>query len=135
MLAAQGFDAFAQVGVGIEEVQAELATALVGGALIRSRVRLVGPPDVTDRISLMSLRLEHGVPTGEVARMLSDSYGFMVRSGHMCSQPLVTDLAGGEILRVSAYLYNEVSEIEAFYESLDELLSWIGPAAVVATRR
>ncbi|WP_328433268.1 aminotransferase class V-fold PLP-dependent enzyme [Streptomyces sp. NBC_00425] len=113
----------------------ELAAALVGGALTRPGVRLIGPPDLTDRIALVSLRLEQGVPTGDVARMLSDSYGFMVRSGHMCSQPLVTDLAGGEILRVSAYLYNEVSEIEALYEALDELLTWIGPAAVVASRR
>ncbi|MCX5265558.1 aminotransferase class V-fold PLP-dependent enzyme [Streptomyces sp. NBC_00199] len=113
----------------------KLAAALVGGALTRPGVRLIGPPDLTDRIALVSLRLEQGVPTGDVARMLSDSYGFMVRSGHMCSQPLVTDLAGGEILRVSAYLYNEVSEIEALYEALDELLTWIGPAAVVASRR
>jgi cysteine desulfurase/selenocysteine lyase len=113
----------------------ELAAALVGGALTRPGVRLVGPPDLTDRIALVSLRLDQGVPTGEVARMLSDSYGFMVRSGHMCAQPLVADLAGGEILRVSAYLYNEVSEIDNLYEALDELLSWIGPAAVVATRR
>jgi cysteine desulfurase/selenocysteine lyase len=113
----------------------DLGAALVGGALTRPGVRLIGPPDLTDRIALVSLRLEQGVPTGEVARMLSDSYGVMVRSGHMCSQPLVTDLAGGEILRVSAYLYNEVREIEALYEALDELLSWIGPAAVVGARR
>jgi len=113
----------------------DLGAALVGGALTRPGVRLIGPPDLTDRIALVSLRLEQGVPTGEVARMLSDSYGFMVRSGHMCSQPLVTDLAGGEILRVSAYLYNEVHEIEDLYEALDELLSWIGPTAAVASRR
>ncbi len=103
-----------------------LCEALVGGALSRPGVRLIGPPDQTDRIALASLRLDHGVPTGDVARMLSDSYGFMARSGHMCAQPLVTDLAGGEILRVSAYLYNEVSEVEGFYKALDELLSWMG---------
>ncbi|MCY0950334.1 hypothetical protein [Streptomyces sp. H27-S2] len=48
--------------------------------------------------------------------------------------PLVTELAGGEILRVSAYLYNDVSEIERFYQALDELLAWIGPVAVGARR-
>jgi cysteine desulfurase/selenocysteine lyase len=69
------------------------------------------------------------VPAGEVARLLSDSYGFMARSGHMCAQPLVTQLAVGETLRVSAYLYNEVSEIEGFYKALDELLGLMGPTA------
>ncbi|MFF9588550.1 aminotransferase class V-fold PLP-dependent enzyme [Streptomyces sp. NPDC014646] len=113
----------------------ELCAALVGGALARPGVRLIGPPDQHDRIALATLRLEEGVPTGEIARLLSDSYGFMVRSGHMCAQPLVTELAGGETLRVSAYLYNEVSEIEGFYRALDELLSLMAPVAVGAGRR
>ncbi|MFJ6572557.1 aminotransferase class V-fold PLP-dependent enzyme [Streptomyces sp. NPDC091292] len=106
----------------------ELCAALVDGALARPAVSLIGPPDRTDRIALASLRLDSAVPAGEVARLLSDSYGYMVRSGHMCAQPVVTELAGGEILRVSAYLYNEVSEIEGFYQALDELLSWMAPA-------
>jgi hypothetical protein len=29
-------------------------------------------------------------------------------------------------------LYNEVAEIEDFYQALDELLSWIGLSAVAA---
>jgi cysteine desulfurase/selenocysteine lyase len=110
----------------------ELCAALVGGALGCPGVRLIGPPDETERIGLVSLRLADDVPGGEVARMLSDSYGFMVRSGHMCAQPLVTRLAGGEILRVAAYLYNDVEEIERFYRALDELLGWMAPAATAA---
>ncbi|MFF4948100.1 aminotransferase class V-fold PLP-dependent enzyme [Streptomyces chattanoogensis] len=112
----------------------DLCAALVGGALARPRVSLIGPPEQTDRIALATLRLESAVPAGEVARLLSDSYGYMVRSGHMCAQPLVTELAGGETLRVSAYLYNEVSEIEGFYQALDELLSWMAPVAAEARR-
>jgi cysteine desulfurase/selenocysteine lyase len=112
----------------------ELREALVGGAINRLDLRLIGPPDLADRIPLVSLRLTDGVPIGEVARLLSDSYGCMVRSGHMCAQPLVTELAGTEVLRVSAYLYNAVSEVERFYQALDELLSWIGPVAAVAHR-
>lgn len=113
----------------------ELRTALVGGATARPSVRLIGPPNETDRIALVTLRLENGVPAGEVARMLSDSYGFMVRSGHMCAQPLVTELAGGETLRVGAYLYNDVAEIDGFYRALDELLSWMAPKAEMEASR
>jgi cysteine desulfurase/selenocysteine lyase len=112
----------------------ELCAALVGGALASPGVSLIGPPDQANRIAIASLRLAEGVPAGEVARLLSDSYGFMVRSGHMCAQPLVTELAGADTLRVSAYLYNEVSEIEGFYQALDELLSWMGPVAAGAYR-
>ncbi|MFI9366411.1 aminotransferase class V-fold PLP-dependent enzyme [Kitasatospora sp. NPDC053057] len=113
----------------------ELSAALVGGALTRPELRLIGPPDVVDRIPIATLRLADGVPAGEIARLLSDSHGFMVRSGHMCAQPLVTALAGGETLRVSAYLYNEVAEIEGFYQALDELLSCMAPMAGTGARR
>ncbi|KND37642.1 aminotransferase class V-fold PLP-dependent enzyme [Streptomyces anulatus] len=120
----EGLDADAQHQHG-----QDLCAALVGGAIDRPGVSLIGPPDVKDRIPLATLRLADGVPAGEVARLLSDSHGYMVRSGHMCAQPLVTELAGGEVLRVSAYVYNDVSEIEGFYGALDELLSWMAPAA------
>jgi len=116
-------------GSGRHRHDEELCAALVDGALARPGVRLVGPPDHDDRIALVSLKLDNGVSAGEVARLLSDSYGVMARSGHMCAQPLVTELAGGEILRVSAYVYNEVAEIEGFYKALDELLGLMGPAA------
>jgi cysteine desulfurase/selenocysteine lyase len=105
----------------------EVRAALVAGAIIRPHVRLIGPPNEADRIALVSLRLKNGVPTGEVARILSDSYGYMVRTGHMCAQPLVTELAGGETLRVATYLYNDVAEIEGFYQALDEVLSYMAP--------
>jgi cysteine desulfurase/selenocysteine lyase len=103
----------------------ELGAALVSGALARPWLRLIGPPETTDRIALAAVRLNEGIPTGEVARLLSDSHGIMVRSGYMCAQPLVTELAGGEIIRVAAYLYNDVAEIERFYQALDDLLTWI----------
>jgi cysteine desulfurase/selenocysteine lyase len=112
-----------------------LCVALVGGAVARPGMGLIGPPNNFDRIPVVSLRLPTGVPAGELARLLSDSYGYMVRSGHMCAQPLVTGLAGGEILRVAAYLYNDVEEIESFYQALDELLSWVAPAAEAGGKR
>ncbi|MEU5581752.1 aminotransferase class V-fold PLP-dependent enzyme [Streptomyces huasconensis] len=113
----------------------ELCTALVDGALDRPGVSLIGPPDTKDRIPLATLRLADGVPAGEVARLLSDSHGYMVRSGHMCAQPLVTELAGGEVLRVSAYVYNDVTEIEGFYRALDDLLSWMAPTVPAGAGR
>lgn len=109
-------------------IEQDNCKALVEGALERSYLRLIGPRSTDARIGIATLRLGEGVPAGEVARLLSDSYGYMVRSGHLCAQPLVNKLAGGETLRVSAYLYNDAAEIAGFYQALDELMSWMGPA-------
>ncbi|MGX5836940.1 aminotransferase class V-fold PLP-dependent enzyme [Aeromonas piscicola] len=105
-----------------------LCEALVRGALERPYLRLIGPHDTYARIAIATLRLHEDISAGEVARLLSDSYGIMVRSGFLCAQPLVTKIAGGETLRVSAYLYNDVADIERFYLSLDELMSCMGSA-------
>jgi cysteine desulfurase/selenocysteine lyase len=111
----------------LEEHREGLLLALLDGAATLRGVRLIGPPDLKDRIPLATLYLGDEVPAGEVARLLSDSHGYMVRSGHMCAQPLVSTLAGGETLRVSAYLYNDASEIEGLYHALNDLLDWIAP--------
>lgn len=106
----------------------ELCEALVRGALARPYLRLIGPHDTESRVAIATLKPPKGIQAGDLARLLSDSYGFMCRSGHLCAQPLVSALAGGETLRVSAYLYNDAAEIEAFYQALDELVRWIGPS-------
>ncbi len=103
----------------------DLTRALVEGALGRPYLRLIGPAGLEDRYPIVTLRFADGISAGEVARLLSDSYGVMCRSGHLCAQPLVHALAGGEVLRASAYLYNEVAEIECLYGALDELAGWM----------
>lgn len=107
----------------------EVCAALVEGALARPYLTLIGPHDIEARQPIATLRLKNGLPAGELARLLSDSYGIMCRSGHLCAQPLVTALAGGETLRASAYLYNDVDEVGRLYAALDELVNWMGVAA------
>jgi len=104
----------------------ELTRALVEGALVRPYLRLIGPINFEDRYPIATLRLGRDALAGEVAQLLSDSYGIMCRSGYLCAQPLVHALAGGDVLRVSAYLYNDVTEIESLYQALDELAGWMG---------
>jgi cysteine desulfurase/selenocysteine lyase len=99
---------------------------MIDGVLARPYLRLIGPTDLECRHPIASLRLPEGASAGEVARLLSDSYGIMCRSGYMCAQPLVQYLAEGEVLRVSAYLYNDVAEIAFLFSALDELARWIG---------
>lgn len=58
-----------------------------------------------------------------LAYYLSETHKIMVRSGHHCAHPLFDSIgaeAGG--VRASAYLYNEVEEIQAMSAALRELL-------------
>lgn len=103
-----------------------LTDAILKGALERDYLRLLGTKKSKDRCAIGSLRIQGCDNLSDVARSLSDSYGIMCRTGHMCAQPVVDDQMGGEILRISAYVYNTAEEIENFYQALDELVSFLG---------
>jgi cysteine desulfurase/selenocysteine lyase len=65
-----------------------------------------------------------GVRLEDLSAALSDRYGIMTRSGLMCAQPLFKALRWPEgALRISAYLYNTVQEVEWLSASLGELLT------------
>lgn len=104
----------------------ELAQAIIKGASDRSYIQLLGTDDATDRCAIGSLKITGCEDLSDIARSLSDSYGIMCRTGHMCAQPLIDNQMHGEVLRISAYIYNTVEEIEKFYEALDELVSFLG---------
>lgn len=104
----------------------ELAGAIIKGAMERDYIQLLGSRTTKNRCAIGSLRIKGCDDLSDVARSLSDSYGIMCRTGHMCAQPVVDDQMGGEILRISAYIYNTTEEIERFYQALDELVSFLG---------
>jgi selenocysteine lyase/cysteine desulfurase len=60
----------------------------------------------------------------DVAMALSDRYGIMTRAGLQCAHPLFAalELPGGA-LRVSAYLYNTIPELDRLGEAVAELMS------------
>lgn len=99
-----------------------LTEAMVRGALARDYVELLGPTNVRERGAIGTLRIRGCDDLSDVTRSLSDGYGIMCRSGHMCAQPMVDAHASGEVLRASAYVYNTVAEIEALFHALDELV-------------
>ncbi len=78
-------------------------------------------PGPADRSATLSAAVRGVDDLTELARALSDSYGVMCRSGHLCAQPYVDDLAGAPVLRLSAYVYNTADEIHRAFDALDEL--------------
>ncbi|MFM9816260.1 aminotransferase class V-fold PLP-dependent enzyme, partial [Streptomyces scabiei] len=49
---------------------------------------------------------------------LLDGYGVAVRSGHHCTQPLMTHLGINGSVRASFAFYNTVQDIDAFIKAL-----------------
>ncbi len=110
---------------GFERVEAHdlaLGKLLLNEALKRDYLEVIAPGNASaERCAIVSIKMKQHANLGDVARMLSDSYGIMCRTGHMCAQPLVDYLANGEILRASGYLYNTKQDILAFFQALDEI--------------
>ncbi len=59
-----------------------------------------------------------GMAAHALARILSNRFGIMVRSGFHCTQPLHEALALGETVRASFYLYNTAAEVAALVSAL-----------------
>jgi cysteine desulfurase/selenocysteine lyase len=110
----------------VEDHDLALGKLLLSEALKREYIEVIAPGnEATERCAIVSVKMKKQTNLGDIARMLSDSYGIMCRSGHMCAQPLVDHLANGEILRASGYLYNTKQDILAFFQALDEIQSAI----------
>ncbi|MDE1833234.1 MAG: cysteine desulfurase, partial [Candidatus Micrarchaeota archaeon] len=104
-------------GVGMDNVRAH-EKKLVRYAIERlsqvKGVRLfgLGKDDVERRCGVVSFKLD-SIHPHDVAQIF-DSEGIAIRAGHHCAMPLVTETLGeGALSRLSFYLYNEESEIDA----------------------
>ncbi|TSC34377.1 aminotransferase class V-fold PLP-dependent enzyme [Corallococcus sp. Z5C101001] len=102
-----------------------LTEALLRCALSRDYVELLGPRTAEERCAIATFRIRGCEDLSDVARSLSDSYGIMCRSGHLCAQPMVDAAASGEVLRASAYVYNTPEELERLFQALDELVVFL----------
>lgn len=111
--------------IGFDRVEAhdlEFGRLLLGEAKKREYLEVIAPgTELADRCAIISIKMKQHSNLGDIARMLSDSYGIMCRTGHMCAQPLVDFLANGEILRASGYLYNTKQDVTDLFEALDEI--------------
>ena len=96
-------------------------------ALARPYLSVIGPTSHrVDRAATLSVAVRGTPNLKEIARILSDSYGVMCRTGHMCAQPLVDRFSDHEVLRMSAYIYNDEREIARAFAALDEIVEAVG---------
>jgi cysteine desulfurase/selenocysteine lyase len=112
-------------GVGFDAIAAHerrLSGALIDELNRRPRFRLIGPAEADGRAPLVSFSIEGCADLRDLSRALSDGYGIMCRSGHLCCQPLVDSRSEAEVLRVSAYIYNTIDEVRQVFAALDALV-------------
>lgn len=107
-------------GVGLERIERhcrELAQSTRKRMAAINAVTLVGPPDRADSgIVPFNIR---GMEAHGVARILSNRFGILVRSGFHCCQPLHEACNFGETVRASFHLYNTAEEVDRLVEAVD----------------
>ncbi|CAD7769812.1 Cysteine desulfurase [Candidatus Methanoperedenaceae archaeon GB50] len=111
-------------GIGMDALQeheARMTTRLLEGLLDIRGVEVYGSHDPKERIGVVSFNIE-GLNPHDVALMLDDAAGIMVRSGHHCCIPLMKhlELKMGTV-RASLYIYNTEEEIDRLLEVVREI--------------
>jgi cysteine desulfurase/selenocysteine lyase len=112
----------------IEEHGRRLCDAMMSSLAEMPNAKVLMAQSGRPRVPIVSIVPEQGGLHPDVlARILSDSYRIMARSGFHCAQPVFrgTNYRRGTV-RLSAYLYNTVEEIEFAASALKEILSRMG---------
>jgi cysteine desulfurase/selenocysteine lyase len=112
--------------IGMDNIyqhEQKLTKYLIAGLKQISGVTIFGG-DLTNRGSAVSFALA-GVHPHDVGQVLDDD-GIAIRVGHHCAWPLMKKLNVHATSRVSTYLYNQESEVDAFLKSLERVKSFFG---------
>ncbi len=106
--------------IGLECIRAheqELVGRAYDGLAAIDGVRIFGPLP-KDRAGILSFVID-GVHAHDVSQWL-DTRGIAVRAGHHCTMPLHKRFGVAATSRASFYLYNTVSEVDAFVAAIAE---------------
>ena len=103
----------------LSEHDLRMGELLQDGASERDYLSVAGPGP-GDRGGILSVAVRGCPDLTDLARILSDSYGVMCRTGHHCAQPYVDSFGHHQVLRLSAYAYTTEDDIAAAFRALDE---------------
>ncbi len=105
----------------IQQHDRALGKLMLSLAQEREYVKVINTDSTADRGAVISLFIPGAPSLDDAARVISDSYGIVCRNGFLCAQPYVSQHAQGQVLRISAYIYNTEAEIRQFFNALDEI--------------
>ncbi len=105
----------------IREQELKLNQIITEGLSQLDRIQLIGPKESDLRGGIVSFTVE-GADAHQVALMLDQTAGIMVRSGQHCVHSWFTDRGIKGSVRASLYVYNTVEEAEYFVDKLTTIL-------------
>ena len=108
--------------IGRSEVAAHdlrMGWLLAEEAARRDYISVLGPGD-GERSGLISFAVRGLPDLTDLARVMSDSYGVMCRSGKHCAQPYVDAFDQGQVMRLSAYVYTTDLDVRDAFAAIDE---------------
>jgi cysteine desulfurase/selenocysteine lyase len=106
-------------GIGMDAVHAhelELTALALDGLAAIPGVRIVGPPDMTDRGGAVSFVVD-GVHAHDVGQVLDDR-GVAIRVGHHCAWPLHRRFGVAATARATFAVYNTPEEVAALVDGI-----------------
>jgi cysteine desulfurase/selenocysteine lyase len=109
----------------VAEHDRRLGELLSVEAARRDYLSVLGPLS-GDRGGIVSVAVRGRADLTELARVLSDSFGVMCRTGHHCAQPYVESFGRGQVLRISGYVYTNEQDVRAAFDALDQTVPLLG---------
>ena len=108
-----------KIGINsIHEHELELTRNLLDGLAEIDGLKIFGPTDIKNRGAVVSFIVD-GIHPHDLGQYL-DSKGIAVRTGHHCAWPLARKFKIQATTRASMYLYNELSDIDALINGINE---------------
>ncbi|MGE0015575.1 MAG: aminotransferase class V-fold PLP-dependent enzyme [Candidatus Methanomethylophilaceae archaeon] len=114
--------------VGMENVEAQdrkLMRQMVRETEDMKGLKLVGPSDPDRRSSVFSFNID-GLSPHDIAMMLDNIDGIMIRSGLHCAHPFFEGKKIGGSARASVYLYNNGEDVSRFSSALRKAAETFG---------
>jgi len=104
----------------IREHEKVLTDTLIEGLRQIEKVQVYGPLSAANKIGIVSFNIE-GLNSHDVAMYLDETANIAVRSGLLCSHPMLTKFNIPGVVQASLHFYNTKDEIAKFLEVVESI--------------
>lgn len=105
----------------IQEQEQKLNKYITEELIKLPKIKIIGPIDYSLRSSIISFYIE-GVDMHQVATMLEEMSGIMIRAGQHCVHSWFNDRKIKNSARISLYFYNTMTEAEELIRCLNKII-------------
>tara|TARA_A100000164_G_scaffold180475_1_gene160352 strand:+ start:1005 stop:2228 length:1224 start_codon:yes stop_codon:yes gene_type:complete len=104
----------------VHEHEVRLNRIMSNGVKDLDGISIIGPEDASQRGGICSLLLDEKLPAHDIALLLDEVSGVMVRSGQHCVHSWFNSRGYNGSLRASAYFYNTDEDVKRFVDTFSE---------------